>query len=66
VHHLSSAIPNYRLVACHKENAELFVDVPRITLRQVPAAVSCLLWDPEAERIISFAEYERKAVAQRA
>ena len=66
VHHLSSAIPNYRLVACHKENAELFVDVPRITLRQVPAAVSCLLWDPEAERIISFAEYERTAVAQRA
>ncbi len=37
-----------------------------ITRGQVPAAVSCLLWDPEAERIISFAEYERTAVAQRA
>lgn len=66
VHHLSSAIPNYRLVACHKENAELFVDVPRITLRQVPAAVSCLLWDPDAERIISFSEYERKAAVRSA
>jgi len=66
VDHVSSAIPNYRLAACHRENAELFVDVPRITLRQVPAAVSCILWDPDAERIISFSEYERTAVAQRA
>jgi omega-6 fatty acid desaturase (delta-12 desaturase) len=59
VHHLSAAIPNYRLRACHQANADLFVEVPRISLAQVPAAVGCMLWDIRAERIISFAEYER-------
>jgi acyl-lipid omega-6 desaturase (Delta-12 desaturase) len=58
VHHLSAAIPNYRLVRCHSENTDLFGKVPRITLRQVPAAVRCLLWDVRAERIISFSEHE--------
>ena len=28
VHHLSAAIPNYRLVQCHRENADLFEQVP--------------------------------------
>lgn len=58
VHHLSSAIPNYRLVKCHEENAELFVDVPRLRLSQVPASLRCILWDPGAERIVSIDEYE--------
>jgi acyl-lipid omega-6 desaturase (Delta-12 desaturase) len=66
VHHLSSSIPNYRLVECHRANADMFVDVPRITLAQVPAAVSCILWDTDSERIISFSEYERAAGALRA
>lgn len=61
VHHLSAAIPNYRLVRCHVENADLLGDVPRITLWQVPAALRCLLWDTRAERIISFDEYELAA-----
>ena len=26
VHHISAAIPNYRLVDCHRENEDLFVD----------------------------------------
>ena len=61
VHHLSAAIPNYRLVRCHVESADLLGDVPRITLWQVPAALRCLLWDTRAERIISFNEYELAA-----
>ncbi len=52
VHHLSSAIPNYRLVACHRENLRLFDTIPRIRLAQVPAALKCLLWDRKSERII--------------
>lgn len=64
VHHLSSAIPNYALVKCHEENVELFADVPRLRLSQVPASLRCILWDPEAERIISFDEYERSAAAR--
>ena len=61
VHHLSAAIPNYRLVRCHEENADLFGEVPRLSLGQVPAALRCLLWDRQAERIISFSEYELAA-----
>lgn len=63
VHHLSSIIPNYRLVQCHNENADLFTGVPRLRLGQIPASLRCLLWDTRAERIISFAQYEREAAA---
>jgi omega-6 fatty acid desaturase (delta-12 desaturase) len=52
VHHLSAAIPNYRLVACHRENLQLFATVPRIRLGEVPAALKCLLWDRASRRII--------------
>jgi omega-6 fatty acid desaturase (delta-12 desaturase) len=52
VHHLSAAIPNYRLVACHRENQQLFTAVPRIRLGQVPASLKCLLWDRVSRRII--------------
>jgi omega-6 fatty acid desaturase (delta-12 desaturase) len=57
VHHLSAAIPNYRLVACHSEHAELFSSVTRITLSGIPAAFRCNLWDTRARRIISVGEY---------
>jgi len=57
VHHLSAAIPNYRLAGCHREHAELFSDVTRITLSHIPAAFRCNLWDTRARWIISVAEY---------
>jgi omega-6 fatty acid desaturase (delta-12 desaturase) len=59
VHHLSSAIPNYRLRAAHTEFAGHFTAVRRIGLRDLNAALRCILWDPLAQRIISVAEYER-------
>jgi acyl-lipid omega-6 desaturase (Delta-12 desaturase) len=58
VHHLSAAIPNYHLVACHRENLQLFDAIPRIRFTQVPAALKCLLWDRVSGRIIPL----RKAV----
>lgn len=63
VHHLSASIPNYRLVACHEEYRELFVDVPRISLGGVPGAIRCILWDEDREQIISIAEYHRFSAA---
>jgi omega-6 fatty acid desaturase (delta-12 desaturase) len=63
VHHLSAAIPNYHLVKCHSENADLFGSVRRLRLADVPGALQCLLWDRRGERIISFAQYEAEAVA---
>jgi acyl-lipid omega-6 desaturase (Delta-12 desaturase) len=52
VHHLSAAIPNYRLVACHRANLGLFAAIPRIRLAQVPASLKCLLWDRATRRIV--------------
>jgi omega-6 fatty acid desaturase (delta-12 desaturase) len=60
IHHLSAKIPNYRLAQCHEENRELFAEVTRLKLSHVYGALKCLLWDEQAHRIISFAEYERR------
>jgi omega-6 fatty acid desaturase (delta-12 desaturase) len=58
VHHLSAKIPNYCLVACHNANQELFAEVPRVAFWDIPKALKCLIWDAQARRIISVAEYE--------
>ena len=60
VHHLSAKIPNYCLVACHDEHAQLFSGVPSITLQQIPHAMKHILWDTQARRIISVAEYRQQ------
>ena len=57
VHHLSAAIPNYRLVECHNEYQHLFSRVTRLKLCQVLGALQCILWDTRTQRIISVAEY---------
>ena len=63
VHHLSSRIPNYCLVACHDEYQHLFASVTRITLFQIPRALKYILWDTRLRRIVSVAEYQhRKAL----
>jgi omega-6 fatty acid desaturase (delta-12 desaturase) len=66
IHHLSARIPNYRLRACHAENAALFGDVPRITLAQIPRSLQCILWDKQAQRIISVAQYRRQSACMAA
>jgi omega-6 fatty acid desaturase (delta-12 desaturase) len=63
VHHLSARIPNYCLVQCHNENEQLFTNVARIKLSQVPRALKCILWDMRARCIISVAEYRRQTSA---
>jgi omega-6 fatty acid desaturase (delta-12 desaturase) len=60
IHHLSAAIPGYRLPQCHDEYAHLFGGVRRITLREIPAQLKCLLWDNQAQRIVSSAQYESR------
>jgi len=63
IHHLSASIPNYRLAECHREYQHLFVDVPRISLAGIPEALSYILWDTRARRIISVAEFEARAAS---
>ena len=58
IHHLSASIPNYRLAECHREYQDLFTDVARVRLSEIPAALEYILWDARARRIISVAEFE--------
>jgi omega-6 fatty acid desaturase (delta-12 desaturase) len=60
IHHISSRIPNYRLVRCHIENRHLFLDVTRLRLSQIPGALKYILWDKHSQRIISVAEYQQQ------
>jgi omega-6 fatty acid desaturase (delta-12 desaturase) len=60
IHHLSAKIPNYCLVKCHDENAQLFAAVTRVKLSGIYQALQCILWDARAQRIISVAEYRRQ------
>jgi omega-6 fatty acid desaturase (delta-12 desaturase) len=57
IHHLSSRIPNYRLVECHRKYSHLFLDVRRVKLSEIPGSLKCILWDSSAQRIITVAEY---------
>ncbi len=61
IHHLSSSIPSYQLVACHNEYQHLFPEVARVKLSEVCGAMKCILWDIRAHRIITLAEYRRQA-----
>ena len=58
IHHLSARIPNHRLAACHAENRALFAGVKRLGLRDVHAALQCILWDTRASRIVSVAAHK--------
>lgn len=60
VHHLSAKIPNYGLMKCHEENKELFSDVTRVKLSEIYRAVTYILWDRHAARLISVAEYQQQ------
>ena len=63
-HHLFASVPNYRLAACHAACADLFVDVTRLRLAQIPSALRCILWDVQARRIVSVASWEETTVGR--
>ncbi len=60
IHHLSASIPGYRLVQCHEEYEHLFSRVTRVRLGEVLGALKYILWDRQAQRIISVAEYQQQ------
>ena len=66
VHHLSAAIPNYRLRACHEQHELLFTEVYRVRLGDLRRCLRCILWDRAARRIISIDEYDRRSAIHRA
>jgi omega-6 fatty acid desaturase (delta-12 desaturase) len=52
VHHLSIAIPNYRLAACHQALEEYFVDIKRVGIRDLLGTFNFQLWDAEKQRVV--------------
>jgi acyl-lipid omega-6 desaturase (Delta-12 desaturase) len=58
VHHLNARIPNYNLQRAHDEN-EIFHSVPVLTIRDGLRSTRLKLWDPEAGRLVTFAEARR-------
>ncbi len=62
IHHLSARIPNYCLVQCHNENTNLFTGVTRIRLSEIPRSLQYILWDSQARRLITVAEYAEQGV----
>jgi omega-6 fatty acid desaturase (delta-12 desaturase) len=53
IHHLSPAIPNYRLPKCYREQP-LFQEVNRLTLRSSLRSLRLRLYDEEARRLVGF------------
>jgi len=53
LHHLSVAIPNYHLEACHQEYEDLFDDVTRVGMEDFMSTFDYQLWDPKLEKVVS-------------
>lgn len=53
LHHLSVAIPCYKLAACHKEFESLFVNVKRVYCKDLLSTFKYQLWDPEKQKIVA-------------
>ena len=51
LHHLSSAIPNYRLAACHYKLEHLFKKVKRIRVNEFLSSFRCIIWDSDNKDI---------------
>jgi omega-6 fatty acid desaturase (delta-12 desaturase) len=59
IHHLCSAIPNYRLLQCQREVKEI-PPVRRLTLWQSFRCARLAVWDEEAGRLLKFSEVRKR------
>ena len=58
IHHLSARIPNYNLRACHHKYQDLFRNVPRLGLKDVPHSMQYIIWDESRSTLITPAQFE--------
>lgn len=63
IHHLSERIPNYNLEACHHRNSHLLSQVKKLRLSDIPNCFKFILWDAEAEQLVSIASQQAKSSA---
>lgn len=59
IHHLYSAIPNYNLVKCIRENPEFSKYTTIVTFWESLKYMNHKLWDEDAQRMITFGEYKK-------
>ena len=59
LHHLSVAIPNYRLAECHRQYESLFTDIRRFSGREILSTFRYQLWDPSEQKIVADRETRR-------
>lgn len=59
IHHLYSAIPNYNLVKCIKENPHFSKYTTVVTFWESLKYMHHKLWDEETQRMITFREYRK-------
>jgi omega-6 fatty acid desaturase (delta-12 desaturase) len=64
IHHLCSAIPNYRLRACSDQNAHLLQGVKRLSLADIPGCFAYILWDPEAGQLTTVNQLRLRPAAR--
>jgi omega-6 fatty acid desaturase (delta-12 desaturase) len=57
IHHLNSAIPNYNLELCAKENPILTKYANVLTFRESLKCINYKLWDANQQKMISFKKY---------
>ncbi|QEY33283.1 fatty acid desaturase [Synechococcus sp. RSCCF101] len=55
IHHLCSAVPNYRLRACHQRNRDQLGMVRRLRLSAIWRCFSFVIWDRDTGRLVSLA-----------
>lgn len=60
IHHLSSAIPNYRLAKCMREIPEL-QHVTRLKLLESLKCIRYKLWDEDERRLVGFGHLRQRA-----
>lgn len=66
IHHLSIAIPNYRLAACHRDLEHLFTDVRRIGCKDFLSTFDYQLWDSKEQKVVATASVTKPAFQEKA
>ncbi|MBZ0287213.1 MAG: fatty acid desaturase, partial [Anaerolineae bacterium] len=60
IHHLSPRIPNYRLEACHYDNA-VFHEIEPLTLRTSLKSLHIRVWDEDRHKMIGYHKADAEA-----
>ena len=63
IHHLSAAIPNYRLKKAHKDLEPFFTEVKRLSTKDIFHSFGHQLWDEDNGKLISKKEYNASLTA---